>query len=244
MTPSPRPQLTSLQAGRAIAAMFVAIFHLDAFHLPERMYDGAGLPVAASMGYAGVEYFFALSGFLMVFAHARDFGAPARLRNYAWRRFTRIYPVYWLILLALVAAYLAVPSMANEGGITLMRVLTNMSLLPLDGKAILEVAWTLQYEITFYVLFATLILSPRLGAVVFGLWFAGCALALIAFKAGFPLSFLFSPYNFIFFAGMAGATLYTRLAPSLAIGLVLAGLASFFGAGLCDAYGAWPFGHG
>lgn len=244
MAASPRTQLTSLQAGRAIAAVFVVIFHLNAFFLPERLYDGETLSVAAGMGYAGVEYFFALSGFLMVYAHAKDFGQPSRLMNFVRRRVTRIYPVYWLILLVLVAAYLAVPSFAPEGGFAVSRVLANLSLMPLHEPAILEVAWTLQYEMVFYVLFATLILSPRIGAVVLSLWFAGCVLALTVVKAEFPIGFLFAPYNFIFFAGMAGAWLYRKLTPSASVLLMIAGAATFFGAGLSDAYGAWAFGTG
>ncbi len=244
MTALPRAQLTSLQAGRAVAALFVVIFHLNVFYLPQRIYEGETLTVAAGMGYAGVEYFFALSGFLMVYAHAKDFGKPARLMNFASRRITRIYPVYWLILLGLVAAFLAVPALAPEGGLAVSRVLSNLSLIPLEETAILEVAWTLQYEMVFYVLFAALILSPRIGAAVLALWFAGCVLALTVLKAEFPLNFFFSPYNIIFFAGMAGAWLYKRLPPSAAIMLVLAGAAAFFGAGLSDAYGAWMFGFG
>jgi exopolysaccharide production protein ExoZ len=244
MAASPRAQLTSLQAGRAVAAIFVVIFHLNAFYLPQRIYEGETLSMAAGMGYAGVEYFFALSGFLMVYAHAKDFGKPERLMNFAERRITRIYPVYWLILLGLVAAYLAVPALAPEGGLTVSRVLANLSLMPLEETAILEVAWTLQYEMVFYVLFATLILSPRIGAAVLSVWFAGCVLALTVLKTEFPLGFLFAPYNFIFFAGMAGAWLYTKLPSPAAILAVLAGAATFFGAGLSDVYGAWPFGAG
>lgn len=240
MTPSPPSQLSSLQAGRAVAAILVVIFHLHGYFLPEVLYDGETLPTAARMGYAGVEYFFALSGFLMVFAHARDFGVPSRLGNFAWRRVTRIYPVYWLVLLALVAAHFALPAMTAEGALPVMRVLANLSLLPLDEPSILEVAWTLQYEMAFYVLFATLIMSPRFGALVFAFWFAGCALALVAFEPAFPLSFLLSPYNFIFFAGMAGAVLYKKLGAPEAIASALAGTVIFFATGLSFAYDTWP----
>ncbi len=130
--------------------------------------------------------------------------------------------------------------MTAEGALPVMRVLANLSLLPLNEPSILEVAWTLQYEMAFYVLFATLIVSPRIGAVIFALWFAGCALALVAFSPEFPLSFFLAPYNFIFFAGMAGAVLYKRLRAPEAIASALAGAAIFFGTGLSFAYDIWP----
>ncbi len=244
VTPSQRPQLTSLQAGRAVAAIMVVIFHLNGYFLPEVLYAGKTLPDAAKMGFAGVEYFFALSGFLMVLAHAKDFGRSSRVRNFAWRRLTRIYPVYWLILLALVAAHFVLPSMTAEGALPLQTVLANMSLLPLSEPAILEVAWTLQYEVAFYVMFATLIVSLRIGIGLLAFWFAGCVAALVVFEPAFPLSFIVSPYNFIFFAGMAAAALYKKLRPSMAIGSVLGGTAIFLSTGLSYAYAIWPYGEG
>ena len=75
------PHLTSLQGGRAIAALMVVFYHLNIFILPKRLYaeTGEALHPVANMGYSGVEFFFALSGFLMLYIHRRDFGAPQKL---------------------------------------------------------------------------------------------------------------------------------------------------------------------
>lgn len=78
MTPV-RTRLDGLQAGRAVAAVMVVLYHLTVYFLPEHYYGGEKVgPGLFKMGYAGVEFFFVLSGFIMVFVHMRDFGVPER----------------------------------------------------------------------------------------------------------------------------------------------------------------------
>jgi len=55
-------QLTTLQAGRAIAAIMVVLFHIEIFIFPDRLYPGQGAFKPFEIGYSGVEFFFALSG--------------------------------------------------------------------------------------------------------------------------------------------------------------------------------------
>ncbi len=57
-----------------------------------------------AFGHAGVDFFFVLSGFIILHVHAGDIGRPVRLGHYLQRRFTRVYPFYWVVfLLALLA---------------------------------------------------------------------------------------------------------------------------------------------
>ena len=60
-------KLDGLQAGRAIAALMVVAFHANVFILPSKIFDGVGAGSVFNMGYAGVEFFFVLSGFIMFF---------------------------------------------------------------------------------------------------------------------------------------------------------------------------------
>src|ERR1700739_1979507 len=53
-------------------------------------------------GRSGADIFFVLSGFLISLIHWRDIGRPERLTHYVARRVTRIYPTYWMALLAIV----------------------------------------------------------------------------------------------------------------------------------------------
>ncbi len=55
--------------------------------------------IAFGFGHAGVDFFFVLSGFIIMHAHTADIGKPERLYRYLWRRATRIYPIYWIVTL-------------------------------------------------------------------------------------------------------------------------------------------------
>ena len=56
-------------------------------------------------------------------------------------------------------------------------VVASVFLLPQRGDALVNVTWTLKYEIFFYALFAVAIASRRLGFVLIGLWQAATVAA-------------------------------------------------------------------
>ena len=51
---------------------------------------------AFRFGHAGFHLFFVLSGFLMYYIHSEDLGRPRGLLPFAYKRFSRIYPSYWV----------------------------------------------------------------------------------------------------------------------------------------------------
>ena len=79
------------QSFQAIAVVPVVLFH-------------AGVSVFSG-GYVGVDIFFVLSGFLLyrpfVRAHLAGTRGPA-VGRYLKRRFLRIFPAYWLVLLCVL----------------------------------------------------------------------------------------------------------------------------------------------
>ncbi len=128
-------------------------------------------------GFAGVDFFFVLSGFIMIHVHAGDIGQPRMLAAYLWKRFSRIYPAYWIVLAAIVPVYFLVPSFGlgheREPGVIVRAIV----LFPHpETHLVLGVAWTLVYEVFFYLLFGLLILDKRIGVLVFVGWMA-CLLA-------------------------------------------------------------------
>ena len=91
----------TLQVGRAAAAIAVVFFHAHVFFIPERLYPGETISRVFNIGYSGVEFFFVLSGFIMILVHRADIGVPARARRFLRKRLVRIVPFYWVVTLAL-----------------------------------------------------------------------------------------------------------------------------------------------
>lgn len=89
-------RLDALTGIRAFAALSVVVFHYQAWYLPS--------PVL-SYGYLGVDLFFILSGFVISYAHQRDFDSLSIRAAAAFYglRLARIYPVHIAVLTAMIA---------------------------------------------------------------------------------------------------------------------------------------------
>ncbi len=232
-------QLATLQGGRAIAAIMVVLFHIEIFIFPQRLYPGQGVFKAFEIGYSGVEFFFALSGFLMAYIHTRHFGQVERAGGYLKKRIGRIYPTYWALLVPLVILWMLVPGAGPET-IGLGQVAYDLSLLPTDGEPMLAVAWTLQFEMFFYVMFMLAILSKRVGLAALGIWFAACFVTLFLPTRPFPLQFITSEYNLIFLGGMLAAYGFDHIRRNWIWPLFVFGSVFFVSVGLADLYEVWP----
>jgi exopolysaccharide production protein ExoZ len=238
----PRPLGNSkvLQALRALAALLVALYHVNhsIFGLPKYWLDRP-FGDTFEFGHAGVEFFFVLSGFIIFAAHRRDIGQQSRFLSFAWKRSRRIYPVYWLMLLIVVPVYFLLPSFGTGMERNLSVLVDSVTLLHLFGNGVvMTVSWTLFHEILFYAIFSLLILDRRLGTLALGAWMAASIVALFMGSALSPqLAFYFSPMHLLFGMGMGAAWLIGRSnipAPWLVMAV---GLALFFGAGAEEVAG-------
>jgi peptidoglycan/LPS O-acetylase OafA/YrhL len=213
------------------------------FHLSLMMGDAryGGVPVFEAVtrhGNLGVEFFFVLSGFIILHAHHRDVGRPNRLGRYAFKRFTRLFPVYWLY-----TAGFAVLVIAGFGGAstlpdTLIRWLQSLILVRFDATSPpLAVAWTLFHEIAFYALFGVLILHRRAGIAVLALWALVCVAAWQSPTDlnRTPIAVYTAQLNLLFFMGMGAWALRRRL--GVRSGLAVGGVGfAMLAAGLADRY--------
>lgn len=204
----------SLQAFRAVAAILVVLYHLGPAIAFE---DYFGLSQFASLfefGGAGVEFFFVLSGFIIFRAHRRDVGNPQAVGRYLKKRFLRIYPTYWIVFSAVFLFAMLTPALQDKLPYDPAVILKSLALVPQDpaivggtGAPVIIVAWTLQYEVLFYLFFALLIAMPK-AAVLVGIAFTGLILARHCGVAlSFPWTFLAKDYVLLFFLGMATACL-------------------------------------
>jgi exopolysaccharide production protein ExoZ len=175
---SGRGRIELVEVGRGLAALAVTLLHA-ANGMAAPQYSGnIGFDGFFRLGFLGVDFFFVLSGFIILYVHWADVGAPQRAKRYGWRRLVRVFPTYWIILALTLAFNLAVQrDKAPIGGIWFLQQIS-MSAQHLW----MGVAWTLQHELAFYTLFIALVLSRRIGFALLGLWFA----SIILLKFGVP----------------------------------------------------------
>ncbi len=230
--------LHSLQACRAVAALLVVLLHTSQGIFFQPKYFGhKPYGLVFDFGLAGVNFFFVLSGFLMMHVHARDFGQPNRFGNYAWKRFSRIYPPYWVALTLVVPVYFLSPGMGHGHERELSSFLHSYTLIPHahpEETLVLGVAWTLVYEVFFYVLFGLLILNRTLGVIAFAIWTLG-TFAYAQFTE-FPGDFFFSYFGLYFLTGIAVAFLHGRFRVPYPLALATLGALLYFGTGYVDIY--------
>ena len=88
-----RESLSLVQILRALAALAVALDHLT-FELA-RQFKWQAAPFPFSAGSAGVDVFFVISGFVIVYVSEPLFGKPWAPACFLGRRLARIVPLYW-----------------------------------------------------------------------------------------------------------------------------------------------------
>jgi exopolysaccharide production protein ExoZ len=151
--------MVSIQALRAIAAMSVVLVHFEyvrvvlSGHPNDRLFL---YPLAS-----GVDLFFVISGFIMVYSSEDLFGTNGGWRIFLTRRISRILPLYWLA----TAAAMAVMSAPQNWQSVVQSLLfvpyrTDGTFFPTHAGG-----WTLNFEMFFYCIFACAIFLRRKFAV-------------------------------------------------------------------------------
>ncbi len=220
----------SIQYLRAIAALMVV------FHHARNPIPGLSDPLANfGAGAAGVSIFFVISGFIMYTA-ARD----EKVRTFAWRRLTRIVPMYWIATFVVLMAHEGLrlhqmtPELAKHVVESLLFIPHHDPYSPGDIAPYLVPGWTLNFEMFFYALFAVglavrrlvLFLASAIGALVLAgialhfhnaLWLTYTNLILLEFLAGIFIGV---------FAGRLTSGTWAWLLPLGFVGLGLSGLST------------------
>jgi exopolysaccharide production protein ExoZ len=170
---------------------------------------------------SGVDIFFVISGFIIASAAVSK---PNAL-EFVFRRAVRIYPVYWLVLLAaLVSAHWIALSPDDRPALDLGLVFAwtypNWYIAP---------AWSIAFEMHFYAAVAVILaLAPDR---LFKLLFAALAVAAIAMIFRMPFGIYGHPLILEFGAGVAIAYLVQRKGKLRSSPLIPAIAASLFAAG-------------
>ncbi|MEG4853467.1 acyltransferase [Microcoleus sp. B5-D4] len=201
-------KLNLLQVYRGIAAVLVVMFHLTDMSA-ERLNQVTFFNLFQA-GWSGVDYFFVLSGFIMVYIHRSAIGKKDQLKSFLVKRAVRIYPIYWIITLTVLCVFLVIPGFANNKDLGLGQVIVSLLLIPQNDKPILDVGWTLIYELYFYFLFSIAIwFKPKHSVPILSTWLFITILHfcnLINFpKSFFLLNQLFGNMNLEFVLGCLAA---------------------------------------
>jgi peptidoglycan/LPS O-acetylase OafA/YrhL len=166
---APRDTLPKLEALTALR--FFAAFHVVVFHMRIEGFLPPGpwwYENFAAVGYIGVNLFFVLSGFILVYTYAGTGVSPRRF----WQaRFARIYPAYSVSLLLsapfffFAVRHLEIPFLAwSKQHLVTACVLTLGLLQSWFPQAALTwnaVCWSLSVEAFFYLVFPILLLWNR-----------------------------------------------------------------------------------
>lgn len=155
-----RRRIVELDALRGLAALSVVLFHLTTRF--DRVYGHATAPiVSVPWGHYGVQFFFGLSGFVILMTLERT----RRPADFIVSRFSRLYPAYWAAVALTTAAVTAgsLPDLRRNA----ITIVANLTMLQgfvawphVDG-----VYWTLAIELGFYACMFGLYLAGLLGRI-------------------------------------------------------------------------------
>lgn len=212
--------LKNVQALRAVAALLVVFDHTSYEFFKSDPGGTTLLDGFRYIGQFGVDLFFVISGFIMVTTTWNAFGRSGASRTFVLRRLARIYPPYWIVLSPIVLAYALAPHQFLHRVEGKADVLASIALLPSSHPRLLDISWTLTFELSFYAVFACVLMARReMLLPLLGCW---VALQLIAMglwhsSTNAYLSFLGTPLPLEFVMGACVGYLYrTRKMPAFA----------------------------
>ncbi len=157
LTPQGKGLFRNMQALRGFAALLVCCYHFRiSLNVPWR-------EIAFGNGWIGVQIFFMISGFIMVHTTRKIHGDyKMNSVKFMLNRIIRIVPLYYFVTLLYVADDIKHGYLTDQTSLFVRSLLFLPSFIskvgPQYGMPSLEVGWTLNYEMIFYILFAVSIL--------------------------------------------------------------------------------------
>jgi peptidoglycan/LPS O-acetylase OafA/YrhL len=151
--PAPsRSRLPSLTGLRIFGSLAVVLCHVG-----NGFANARSLTVAEAYGYAGVSFFFMLSGFVLAWSDT-----PQTVRRFWWLRFARIWPLQFVLM---AFAYTAIASHVKSPGpfghvlqLLLLQAWVPDNPIYAGGNG---VTWSLSVEMFFYLVFPVAIVALR-----------------------------------------------------------------------------------
>jgi peptidoglycan/LPS O-acetylase OafA/YrhL len=207
-----KKKILTIEAIRGGAAIYVMLGHIVLLYKPYTFFPSYEFITKTIFGYGhqAVLLFFIVSGFSITYSSGiSDFSDRQNLRDYLFKRFRRIYPLFIIALLISLFVLLITGTDSDYKRIILsFFFLTDLG----PGSIVAPIPtnppiWSLSYEIVYYFLFPVmLLLWKRIGQKATFIWFlmAGIVAGLAGF-AGWP-NHIFNLLQYYWF-WIAGAML-------------------------------------
>ena len=208
-------RIGELDGIRGLAAVAIVLFHTQPGWLP--------------LGFAAVDVFFVLSGFLITSIVLKHGDSPGFLRHFYVRRGLRIWPIYYLTLLGFILFRHHLPVRCDWAGLWYYLTYTQeipryWSAEPPRFHGFLSHTWTLAIEEQFYLIWPVLVMICGARRVPF--LAIGCAcLSVMARVFGWPSSLLLARMDGLVLGALLAAVLHfglmTRSRAGWVFGLML-----------------------
>ncbi|MBE5883692.1 MAG: acyltransferase [Lachnospiraceae bacterium] len=177
----------SIQTLRGIAALFVVLEHVRFL----------------SCGAFGVDIFFCISGFMIMFSTHKS------TEGFLRKRLIRIVPLYYLMTIGTFGLLLLFPSMFEQTTANPMYLVKSLLFIPFDIgggviQPLLRIGWTVNCEMFFYVLFLiALHISHKYRGLICSILLGGIVLLAQLLPTDFaPLTFYGNPVMLEFVMGI------------------------------------------
>lgn len=124
-------------------------------------------------GHHGVDIFFVISGFIMVWTNWDRFGTAGVSSSFLRRRVARVVPIYWLATTLSVVLLVVAPQLFSFNQVfDLQWVVYSYLFIPTVSPGgdlfspVIGLGWTLNYEMYFYLVFSIALLFNRMAGIV------------------------------------------------------------------------------
>ncbi len=175
---SAKVHFSGLDGLRFISISFVVLHHLFTFKT-NFGYNRYDLPVLGDIGYYGIQFFFAGSGFLITYLLLKEYdkNKAISLRSFYIRRVLRIWPAYYLLILlalypVLHTGFFRIPGLTDaylqsnyhKGNLLYLFFLPHIAPFSFPTVPYVHQTYTIGIEEQFYFLWGLLfVLVPRIG---------------------------------------------------------------------------------
>lgn len=210
----------SVHALRGFAALLVVVHHI-----PQYLLGRVPSVSEFELGAIGVDIFFAISGFVMYFTALK---AGGDWRNFAIHRAARVLPLYWLCTLTLGLSAILAPFLFKNFSADISSLVKSLFFTPVyspngELRPLLQMGWTLYYEITFYAATGLFIFFATRHAALFGALTILAGIVLIetlGVTRQNSILILLSPIAIEFLFGVCIACLVDKFYPKISLSVV------------------------